>query len=111
MPKIVPPIHGLDRRGGVAARWADSGTDGNWFIENSRDGMDDNRVRDEFRMMCLVRAFEDAVLELTAAGEVPGYVHPYTGQEAVAVGVLGRRDPRMGGQLLPLPRARARRRQ
>jgi TPP-dependent pyruvate/acetoin dehydrogenase alpha subunit len=56
--------------------------------------MDDNRTRDEFRMMCLIRAFEDAVLELTAAGEVPGYVHPYTGQEAVAVGVLGRRDPR-----------------
>ncbi|HEX5403627.1 MAG TPA: thiamine pyrophosphate-dependent dehydrogenase E1 component subunit alpha [Pseudonocardiaceae bacterium] len=55
--------------------------------------MDDNRTRDDFRMMCRIRVFEDAVLELTAAGEVPGYVHPYTGQEAVATGVLGRRDP------------------
>jgi pyruvate dehydrogenase E1 component alpha subunit/2-oxoisovalerate dehydrogenase E1 component len=47
-----------------------------------------------FRMMCLIRLFEEAVLELTAAGLVPGYVHPYTGQEAVAAGVLGVRDPR-----------------
>jgi TPP-dependent pyruvate/acetoin dehydrogenase alpha subunit len=45
-------------------------------------------------MMCVIRLFEEAVLELTAAGLVPGYVHPYTGQEAVATGVLGVRDPR-----------------
>jgi pyruvate dehydrogenase E1 component alpha subunit/2-oxoisovalerate dehydrogenase E1 component len=45
-------------------------------------------------MMCRIRLFEEAVLELTAAGLVPGYVHPYTGQEAVATGVLGVRDPR-----------------
>jgi len=44
-------------------------------------------------MMCVIRLFEEAVLELTAAGLVPGYVHPYTGQEAVAAGVLGVRDP------------------
>lgn len=43
--------------------------------------------------MCVIRLFEEAVLELTAAGLVPGYVHPYTGQEAVAAGVLGVRDP------------------
>lgn len=48
---------------------------------------------DAFRMMCRIRMFEEAVLELTAAGLVPGYVHPYTGQEAIAVGVLGVRDP------------------
>jgi TPP-dependent pyruvate/acetoin dehydrogenase alpha subunit len=56
--------------------------------------MDEIRARDDFRMMCRIRLFEEAVLELTAAGEVPGFVHPYTGQEAVAAGVLGRRDPR-----------------
>jgi TPP-dependent pyruvate/acetoin dehydrogenase alpha subunit len=44
-------------------------------------------------MMCLIRLFEEAVLELTAAGLVPGYVHPYTGQEAIATGVLSTRDP------------------
>jgi TPP-dependent pyruvate/acetoin dehydrogenase alpha subunit len=56
--------------------------------------MDDNHARHDFRMMCRIRAFEDAVLELTAAGAIPGFVHPCTGQEAVAAGVLGRRDPR-----------------
>jgi len=48
---------------------------------------------DGFRMMCLIRTFEEAVLELTAEGLVPGYVHPCTGHEAIAAGVVGARDP------------------
>ncbi len=36
--------------------------------------------------MLLARAFEEAVIELTAAGEIPGLVHVGIGQEAVAAG-------------------------
>lgn len=46
-----------------------------------------------YRMMCRMRTVEDVVLRMTAAGEVPGFVHPCTGQEAIAAGVLAHRDP------------------
>jgi pyruvate dehydrogenase E1 component alpha subunit/2-oxoisovalerate dehydrogenase E1 component len=48
---------------------------------------------DAYRMMCLIRTVEEEVLGLTASGAVPGFVHPCTGQEAVAAGVLAHRDP------------------
>ena len=37
--------------------------------------------------LCRIRAFEGQVQRLAAAGEVPGFPHLSTGQEAVAVGV------------------------
>ncbi|GIF42904.1 thiamine pyrophosphate-dependent dehydrogenase E1 component subunit alpha [Actinoplanes xinjiangensis] len=40
-----------------------------------------------FAGMALIREFEDRLLELRKAGEVVGPVHPYIGQEAIAVGV------------------------
>lgn len=43
------------------------------------------------RTMCLVRAFEERLLELRTGGEVVGPVHPYTGEEAIAVGVCAAR--------------------
>ena len=46
-----------------------------------------------FRTMCTIRTFEQEVLRLTANGLVPGFVHPGTGHEAIAVGVLGCRHP------------------
>ncbi|MEM2020841.1 MAG: thiamine pyrophosphate-dependent dehydrogenase E1 component subunit alpha [Zestosphaera sp.] len=36
----------------------------------------------------LIRAFEDRAHELFAAGKLPGFVHLYAGEEAVAVGVI-----------------------
>jgi TPP-dependent pyruvate/acetoin dehydrogenase alpha subunit len=50
---------------------------------------------DLYRMLWRIRAFEDQVRRLAAAGEVPGFPHLSTGQEAVAVGVcahLSRQD-------------------
>src|SRR6202167_126448 len=50
---------------------------------------------DLYRMLWRIRAFEDQVRRLAAAGEVPGFPHLSTGQEAVAVGVcahLSRED-------------------
>jgi pyruvate dehydrogenase E1 component alpha subunit len=40
-----------------------------------------------YRGMATIRAFEERVRSLAAAGQVPGLTHLYSGQEAVAVGV------------------------
>jgi pyruvate dehydrogenase E1 component alpha subunit len=37
--------------------------------------------------MRLIREFEDRAAELFAAGKIPGFVHLYAGEEAIAVGV------------------------
>ncbi|ROO63228.1 pyruvate dehydrogenase E1 component alpha subunit [Micromonospora sp. Llam0] len=50
-------------------------------------------LSDAYREMVRIRVFEEQVLACAAAGQVPGSVHPYTGQEAVAVGVLAARQP------------------
>jgi TPP-dependent pyruvate/acetoin dehydrogenase alpha subunit len=49
---------------------------------------------DAYRMMCRIRTVEEEVLRMTSAGLVPGFVHPCTGHEAIAAGVLASRDPR-----------------
>jgi acetoin:2,6-dichlorophenolindophenol oxidoreductase subunit alpha len=38
--------------------------------------------------MVTIRAFEERVAKLFADGRIPGFVHLYAGEEAVAVGVL-----------------------
>ncbi len=40
-----------------------------------------------YRDMLLIRRFEEKAAELRMAGLIPGFLHPYIGQEAVAVGV------------------------
>ena len=44
-------------------------------------------AEDVFRKMCRIRFFEERVEQLFAAGELPGFVHLYIGQEACATGV------------------------
>src|SRR5579863_3938040 len=47
-----------------------------------------------YRGMLLIRRFEERVFRLFLEGEIPGTLHQYQGQEAVAVGVCDvlRRD-------------------
>ena len=48
-----------------------------------------------YRTMLLIRRFEERVYRLFLEGEIPGTLHQYQGQEAVAAGVcdvLGDRD-------------------
>jgi len=48
-----------------------------------------------YRRMVQIRLFEEKIGELFLAGEIPGFVHLYVGEEAIAVGVcanLGDRD-------------------
>jgi pyruvate dehydrogenase E1 component alpha subunit len=46
-----------------------------------------------YRDMARIRAFEERVRSLSAAGQVPGLTHLYSGQEAVAVGVSAALTP------------------
>ncbi len=52
-----------------------------------------------YRRMCLIRYFEEAVIEIHSAGELIGPAHPYIGEEAVAVGACAalRDDDRIAG--------------
>ncbi|SDF45394.1 thiamine pyrophosphate-dependent dehydrogenase E1 component subunit alpha [Sporolituus thermophilus] len=44
-------------------------------------------LRQLYRRMMTIRLFEEKVGELFLAGELPGFVHLYVGEEAIAVGV------------------------
>lgn len=48
---------------------------------------------DLYRKMRLIRRFEERVVELVNANEIPGIAHEYIGQEAVAVGVCAALRP------------------
>jgi TPP-dependent pyruvate/acetoin dehydrogenase alpha subunit len=52
-----------------------------------------SQAEDMYRKMYAIRAFETKVEELFAAGELPGFVHLYLGQEACAVGVCASLTP------------------
>ena len=46
-----------------------------------------------YEKMRVIRVFEDTLHEFFAAGEIPGFVHLYAGEEAVAVGVTAALNP------------------
>ncbi len=46
-----------------------------------------SQVNDLYRLMYLIRRFEERAAHLRQQGFIPGFLHPYVGQEAVAVGV------------------------
>ncbi|WP_088227512.1 thiamine pyrophosphate-dependent dehydrogenase E1 component subunit alpha [Desulfosporosinus sp. FKB] len=45
------------------------------------------QLLDIYKKMCTIRAFESKIVEIFAAGKIPGFVHLYLGEEAVATGV------------------------
>ena len=50
-------------------------------------GLDPNRARAIHGTMVRIRVFETRVTELFVAGKLPGFVHTYLGQEAIAAAV------------------------
>ncbi|MFE7633239.1 MULTISPECIES: thiamine pyrophosphate-dependent dehydrogenase E1 component subunit alpha [unclassified Kitasatospora] len=48
---------------------------------------------ERYRMLRLIRGFEELALGLVKSGAIPGGIHPYIGQEAVAVGVCSALGP------------------
>ena len=64
------------------------------MIEAAPDAARDEALK-LFAQMVLIRRFEEKAAQLRGAGLIPGFLHPYIGQEAVAVGVcaaLGAHD-------------------
>jgi acetoin:2,6-dichlorophenolindophenol oxidoreductase subunit alpha len=55
--------------------------------------LSDERLRELFREMLLIRRFEEKVEERFRAGELPGFLHVAIGQEAVAAGVMAGLEP------------------
>ena len=56
-------------------------------------GLDADHARLLYRGLVRLRRFEDRVYQLFLKGELPGTVHQYQGQEAVAVGVCDALEP------------------
>jgi acetoin:2,6-dichlorophenolindophenol oxidoreductase subunit alpha len=48
---------------------------------------EDDQAIEMYRQMLLIRQFEELALKLRADDKIYGVVHPYVGQEAIAVGV------------------------
>ncbi len=51
------------------------------------------RLVELYRLLVLIRRFEERASELRLAGFIPGFLHPSIGQEAVAVGVCAALGP------------------
>jgi pyruvate dehydrogenase E1 component alpha subunit len=58
-----------------------------------QSALSDERLRELFREMLLIRRFEEKVEERFRAGELPGFLHVCIGQEAVASGVCAALGP------------------
>lgn len=55
----------------------------------------EEKLLEMYRLMILARRFDEYVIDLYAAKEIPGFMHLYIGEEAVAVGTcaaLGKKD-------------------
>jgi len=59
----------------------------------STSDLEPERLLGMYRDMLLIRRFEERAAELRMAGLIPGFLHPYIGQEAVAVGVCAALGP------------------
>ena len=59
----------------------------------AENALSDERLRELFREMLLIRRFEEKVEERFRAGELPGFLHVCIGQEAVASGVCAALEP------------------
>jgi TPP-dependent pyruvate/acetoin dehydrogenase alpha subunit len=55
--------------------------------------LSEERLRELYREMLLIRRFEEKVEERFRAGELPGFLHVAIGQEAVASGVCAALEP------------------
>lgn len=51
------------------------------------------RLTAAYRTMVRIRVLEEKIIDCADRDEIVGFVHPYTGQEAVAAGVLAARRP------------------
>jgi TPP-dependent pyruvate/acetoin dehydrogenase alpha subunit len=55
--------------------------------------IDEKKLRDMYRKMVRIRKFEQRVQKEFAEGKIPGFVHLYAGEEAIAVGACANLGP------------------
>ena len=71
------------------------------------------QLLDMYKKMVTIRAFELKAVDLFAAGLIPGFVHLYLGEEAIATGVCANLETKdyiastHRGQRSPTPHERA----
>jgi TPP-dependent pyruvate/acetoin dehydrogenase alpha subunit len=63
-------------------------------VEVKDVGMGAEQLTEMYASMVRIREFETAVERVFLAGKIPGFLHLYAGEEAVAVGVMAALDPR-----------------
>jgi TPP-dependent pyruvate/acetoin dehydrogenase alpha subunit len=65
--------------------------------EEARRGLSDGELVEMLRLMLRIRRFEEKLARLFKRGKLPGFVHLYIGEEAVAVGACSalRREDRI----------------
>lgn len=52
------------------------------------EGLDQGKLLSLYETMLRIRRFEETVAKLFYGGEIPGFVHLYIGEEAIATGVI-----------------------
>jgi len=50
-------------------------------------------LQDMYRMALTIRRFEEAAIQQYRKGNIYGYLHPYTGEEGIAVGAISALQP------------------
>src|SRR5919199_1178171 len=60
--------------------------------ETGTEGLSKEQLLDAYRTMRTIREFEERLHIEFATGEIPGFVHLYAGEEAIAAGVMAHLD-------------------
>lgn len=55
--------------------------------------LDKNKYADFYISMLRIRRFEETAIDVFSAGKIPGFIHSYIGEEAIASGVCGALEP------------------
>lgn len=55
--------------------------------------LDKKKHADFYESMLRIRRFEETAIEVFSAGKIPGFIHSYIGEEAIAAGVCGALEP------------------
>ena len=55
--------------------------------------MDQELLLDMYQIALTIRRFEEAAISQYRIGNIYGYLHPYIGEEAIAVGVISALKP------------------
>src|ERR687885_1119618 len=61
--------------------------------ETGTEGLSKEQLLDAYRTMRTIREFEERLHIEFATGEIPGFVHLYAGEEAIAAGVIAHLGP------------------